>query len=290
MAGIRPDRLSVSDIKSRLLNVAHTSLYRLTIPVPSGVRTFVSQRGISTLDIDNISLLCTEANLPGSTLATHDVTNDYHGVSEKMVYRRMYDETADMTFYVDRDYKVVEFFESWIDYITGIGDTFTREEFKSPYVHHRMEYAENYKINFYLSKFEKDHHFNGSSKTLDYTFVYGFPISITAMPVSYDQSQVLKCNISFSFIRYVMQRSGTSDVSVIRNPNAPGVSELGQFDIGNDPRFEIPVTEFNTSKIGRTITNEYYNNGIIRGLTPSQQRQGPGQRQQDATNFTRDIA
>jgi len=226
MAGIRPDRLSISDIKSRLLNVAQTSLYRLTLPVPAGVRTFVSQRGINTLDIDNISLLCTEASLPGSTLATHDVTNDYHGVSEKMVYRRIYDETADMTFYVDRDYKVVEFFESWIDYAVGVGDVFTREEFKSPYAHHRAEYADNYKINLYLSKFERDHHFNGSSRTLDYTFVSAFPISIQAMPVSYDQSQILKCNVSFSFIRYVMQRSGSSLAPVKSNPNAPGVAEL----------------------------------------------------------------
>lgn len=91
-------------------------------------------------------------NLPGSALATHDVTNDYHGVSEKMVYRRMYDETADMTFYVDRDYKVVEFFESWIDYITGVND---RNLFENPYVNHRVAYANNYKVNFYLTKFEK---------------------------------------------------------------------------------------------------------------------------------------
>lgn len=226
MAGIRPENLRTSDIKSRLLNLSQTSLYRLTLPVPSGVRTFVSQRGISTFDIDNISLLCSEANLPGSTLATHDVTNDYHGVSEKMAYRRMYDESADMTFYVDRDYKVVEFFESWIDYISGVGDTFTRNQFESPYVHHRMEYADNYKINFYLTKFERDLHFNGSSRTLDYTFVHGFPISITSMPVSYDQGQILKCNISFSFIRYVMKRSGSSIAPINKNPNAPGVVEL----------------------------------------------------------------
>ena len=113
MAGIRPEKLRTSDIKSRLLNLAQTSLYRLTIPVPAAVSSFVSRRGVTPLDVDNISLLCSEANLPGSTLATHDVTNDYHGVSEKMVYRRLYDETADMTFYVDREYKVVEFFESW---------------------------------------------------------------------------------------------------------------------------------------------------------------------------------
>ena len=226
MAGVPPERLTVSDIKSRLLNLSQTSLYRLTIPVPSGVRSFVSQRGISTLDIDNISLLCSEANLPGSTLATHDVTNDYHGVSEKMAYRRMYDETADMTFYVDREYKVVEFFESWIDYISGVGDTFSRSQFESPYVHHRMAYADDYKINFYLTKFERDQHFGGSSRTLNYTFVYGFPISIQSMPVSYDQGQILKCNVSFSFIRYVMKRSGTSVAPIKTNPNAPGVPEL----------------------------------------------------------------
>lgn len=259
MAGIRPDRLTISDIKSRLLNVAQTSLYRLTLPVPATVRTFIAQRGINTLDIDNISLLCTEANLPGSTLATHDVTNDYHGVSEKMVYRRIYDETADMTFYVDRDYKVVEFFESWIDYSVGIGDVFTRNEFKSPYVHHRAEYADNYKINFYLSKFERDHHFNGSSRTLDYTFVSAFPISIQAMPVSYDQSQILKCNVSFSFIRYVMQRSGTSSVSVLRNSNAPGISELGQFTPGDEfinPQFGISSGTFSNNPLeGDEIIN-----------------------------------
>jgi hypothetical protein len=206
MAGIRPERLRTSDIKSRFLNLAQTSLYRLTLPVPSEVSSFISQRGVYPIDVNEISLLCCEANLPGSTLATHDVTNDYHGVSEKMVYRRLYDENADMTFYVDRDYKVIEFFESWIDFITGVGDTFTRQQFENPYVHHRMAYANQYKTNFYLTKFERDHHFNGSTRTLDYTFVYGFPISITSMPVSYDESQILKCNVSFSFIRYTVSR------------------------------------------------------------------------------------
>lgn len=276
MAGIRPDRLRTSDIKSRLLNLAQTSLYRLTIPVPPNVSSFASQRGVTPLDVDNVSLLCSEANLPGSSLATHDVTNDYHGVSEKMVYRRMYDETADMSFYVDREYKVVEFFESWIDYITGVGDVFSRNQFESPYVHHRMAYANDYKINFYLSKFEKDHHYSGSTRTLDYTFVHGFPISIQSMPVSYDQSQILKCNISFSFIRYVMKRSGSSSAPVVKNKNAPGVSELSKFEAREEfinPKFgvlEPSTSEFDTSKMTRTITNEYYNNF--------------GQNSQDATN------
>lgn len=287
MAGISPDNISISTVKSRLLNIAQTSLYRLTIPVPSAVSARARSKGVTSIDVDNISLLCSEANLPGSTLATHDVNNDYAGVSEKMAYRRMYDETLDLTFYVDRSYKVVEFFESWINYITGIDENFSRSAYKSPYVFHRMSYPDTYKINIYLSKFEKDHHFGGSTSTLDYTFVHAFPISITSMPVSYDESQLLKCNISFSFIRYVMERNGFSRVSGMNNSIAPGVPEIPFTEQAPTPR-QIP--EFNTDKMTRTITNEYYNNGIIRGRTPFDQRQGPGDRRQDATNFTRDIA
>ena len=43
--------------------------------------------------------------------------------------------------------------------------------------------------------------------TLDYTFVNAFPLSLTAIPVSYDGSEVLKCSASFNFIRYVMEKS-----------------------------------------------------------------------------------
>jgi hypothetical protein len=127
-----------------------------------------------------------------------------------------------------------------------------------------------------LTKFEKDHHYNGSTRTLDYTFVYGFPTSITAMPVSYDQSQILRCNVSFSFIRYVMKRSGVSVAPVEVNQNAPGVVELSKFESNREfinlqsGVLEPSVPEFNTTKITRTITNEYYNNF--------------GQNAQDATN------
>ena len=134
MAGVRPEKLTVSTIKSRLLNVAQSSLYRLTIPVPQAVRNTIP---LDNLDYDNINLLCSEATLPGSSLTTHDLTNDYHGVTEKMAYRRMYDETVGLTFYVDRNYKVIQMIEGWMDYITGVDNTKTYED---PYVSHRMAY------------------------------------------------------------------------------------------------------------------------------------------------------
>ena len=211
MAGVRPEKLTVSTIKSRLLNVAQSSLYRLTIPVPQAVRNTIP---LDNLDYDNINLLCSEATLPGSSLTTHDVTNDYHGVTEKMAYRRMYDETVGLTFYVDRDYKVIQLLEGWMDYITGIDN---KRTYKNPYASYRMSYPTTYKSNMFLTKFEKDQFKRDFSETrggtrttsrtvLDYTFVSAFPLSLTAIPVSYEDSQVLKCSVSFNFIRYVMER------------------------------------------------------------------------------------
>ena len=211
MAGILPEKLRVTDIKSRLLNVAQTSQYRLTLPVPSAVKSRVSD--LSGLDLDNVNLLCSEANLPGSSLATHDVTNDYQGVTEKMAYRRIYDDTLGLTFYVDRNYNVIRLFERWIDYISGITDP---EKYKSPFTNQRVAYPKTYKNDIFVTKFEKDHYSEESSVKkgiLEYTFVQAFPRDITAIPVSYEASQVLKCNVSFSFIRYVVEKRILNDVS-----------------------------------------------------------------------------
>ena len=205
MAGVRPEKLRVSDIKSRLLNVAQTSQYRLTLSVPAAVRSKVSD--LNGFDFDNISLSCSEANLPGSSLATHDVTNDYQGVTEKMAYRRIYDDVLGLTFYVDRNYNVIRLFERWIDYISGITDPGT---YKSPFTNQRVRYPKTYKNDIFVTKFERDHHSDQSSlkkNVLDYTFVQAFPRDITAIPVSYEASQVLKCNVSFSFIRYVVEEN-----------------------------------------------------------------------------------
>ena len=212
MGAVKPTKLSVSKIKSRLLNVSQSSLYRLTLSVPQAVR---NRLNLSSIDYDNISLLCCEAALPGSSLTTHEVNNDYHGVTEKMAYRRMYDEAIGLTFYVDRNYKVVELIETWMDYITGMGD---KDQYKKGYVGYRMAYPQSYKNNIYLTKFERDQ-FSRESKlirtSLDYTFVQAFRIALTAMPVSYEGSDALKCSASFNFIRYVTDKNTAASLQSI---------------------------------------------------------------------------
>lgn len=190
-------------------------------PAP-GLSSFAQFRGITGLDISKIELLCSDTNLPGSSLATHDVTNDYPGVTEKFAYRRIYDETIDFTFYVDSEYKVVEYIDTWMNYVTGQGTTFGNVDYVDRTKYYRMNYPNLYKTDgLYITKFEKD-----NSNFMTYQFIGAFPVNIVSMPVSYEASSILKCTASFSYIRYIRTRNNISYVSSARNSRSPGNPEV----------------------------------------------------------------
>lgn len=217
-SGPRPRTRSISDMKSLLMRPALTSHYVCQFSLPPGdIESWVNSkmRPYSyTGTQDLISLSCTEASLPGSTLATYDIDNDYHGVSEKHAYRRLYDDRADFTFYVDHDYRIIRFFEAWISYIVGesISDA---KSVKDKNYFYRVKFPDKYQTdNLYITKFERDTDTSGTM--LGYKFMQAFPVSINSMPVSYDQSQLLKCTVSFQYSRYVPEPIG-----VINNSSIP---------------------------------------------------------------------
>lgn len=276
--------VTMNALKSRILNPAMTSVYSVIIPQPSGLKAFLDGDIGITYDQELMELTCMEASLPGSSLATIEVNNDYMGITEKNAYRRMYDDTMDFTFMVTQDsnYQQIRFFDSWMRYIAREGFKDNVENTELFYT--RVRYPDEYQTQIQIAKYEKNLG-SGNETTvplLVYNFVDAFPKSINSTPVSYDASELLKVTVSFSYTRYYIKKDilKTDSSAPTLNPNAPG-----------NP--DVPPTQpstFNVDKLPRTITDEYYNNGIIRGTSPTQQRQGPGQRSQDATNFTRGIA
>ena len=206
MAGPIPNKVNTTVIKSRILNLAQTSVFQVKIQPPPDVVSFLSNTdaGISySQDGLDIELLCSGTNLPGQSLATHDQPNDYPGVTEKMVYRKIYDDRIDFTFMVDKQYNVIQFLEGWIDYCAGQGTTFNDNQYIDRTRFYRMNYPNKYKTDsVYITKFEKD----AKESYLTYQFVGAFPLSIVATPVSYESSSALRCTASFSFIRYVKKR------------------------------------------------------------------------------------
>ena len=123
MATPSPTKRKLSDLKATILAPALTSHFECHFNPPPAVNSWLSQKqgsGSGVTYVGNESfftLSCSEANLPGSQLATHEILNDFHGVTEKHAYRRQFDDRADFTFYVDREYNVIHLFENWISFI-----------------------------------------------------------------------------------------------------------------------------------------------------------------------------
>ena len=243
MGNVRPRPYKTSELKSRITNLAQTSVYQLKIQPPAGLFSLLKETG-RDLDYnragENLELLCDSAVLPGSSFATHEPTNDYAGVTEKMAYRRMYDGTLDLSFMVDRNYNVIEMLDGWLDFISGVGITGSRQSYKSRHVNYRMTYPEQYRTELYLTKFEKDVSYPDQfattvarstterPKQLLYTFVGAFPSSVTSTPVSYGPSDVLRVNVSFSYMRYVRERKNVN-INPYASVNSGLFSALADF-------------------------------------------------------------
>jgi len=205
-----------SDLKSRILNLAQTSVFQVKMQPPEAVMAHIRDNTDINYNEDgeDIELLCSDASLPGTSLSTHEITGQYRGVRERMAYRRMYDATTDFVFYVDHDYDVIEFFDSWVDYISGVGEGqyLSKDNAKSYAANYRMNYPNSYMTNVSIAKFEKDVstdkkiYDDGNKYYMNYTFVQAFPLNIISTPVSYQQSDVLRVTVSMAYQRYVREK------------------------------------------------------------------------------------
>ena len=192
-----PRVVRVSDVKANLLRPATTSHFEVEIPIIGALDKW---KGVGKQS--KINLMCSEASLPGSSLATFETNNDRTGVTERFVHRRIFDERIDFTFYVDAGlYQPIKFFEQWIDFITGAA-TEGENKLNNADYHYRMKYPNDYIADqgLKITKFEKDH-----QNPLTYEFIRSYPLSITSMPVSYDGSSLLKCSVSMTYVRYLIK-------------------------------------------------------------------------------------
>ena len=234
-----PKTRSVADIKANLLQPATTSHFDVLIGLPSSslgtrLRSFLGPKQ------EKLHLMCSEAVLPGSQLATTELNNDFTGVTERHAYRRIYDETIDLSFYVDAEnYLPIRFFEEWI---SGIVNEDQEEALAKNYFY-RVKFPDDYIADQGLKviKFEKDIETkrniagrsislpNKNAATLEYQFVRSFPRSITSMPVTYDASSLLKCSVQMTYTRYVVARSYGNTGGGVFNPFQQSQFNAGGF-------------------------------------------------------------
>ena len=192
------------DLVNKFLDIAQTSHYLVYFKPPGGVIDYVrTNKGVDwSAMAERINIRCFEAKLPTSNFATHDVTSDFMGVTEKMAYRRIYDDTFSVSLFIDQEYKILHFFEGWMDFIAGKqSNGVTNTGFKNFTNGTRMKYPSQYRTNaIELIKFDRS-----LDNAIKYSFIEGFPISMDSMEVSYGASDLLRMSVNFNFVRYVTE-------------------------------------------------------------------------------------
>ena len=210
MSTARPRR--ISEIKPIFGNLAQTSHYQVSFgSLPKLLQNHLSLRGVDWRFVaENAGLLCSSATLPSSSLGTSDIVGDVTGVSEKMAHTRIF-TSIDLTFYVDKEYKMIKFLEHWIEFISsGSGVRNTEQGY-----FFRMRYPKDYKSNTtQVLKFDRDYR-----NQIEYNFYGLFPMAMYSPTIAYNESQVLTVTASFSYERYVCGSIRSLDVSYLRDNN-----------------------------------------------------------------------
>ena len=224
---------TIDTIKATLLTPALTSHFDVQIPVPNGSLGTKLKNLLGT-NQDRLNIMCSDASLPGSSLATLELTNDYHGVTEKHAYRRIFEDRIDLTFYVDANgYIPIKFFETWMSEIMNEDS----DEARNKNYFYRSKYPDEYMADQGLKiiKFERDH-----NRSMEYEFFRTFPLAINSMPVTYDASSLLKCTVSMCYIRYILKK-----------PSSPTTQQPGPRGntIGDMARFNSRSQAFNSGQL-----------------------------------------
>lgn len=228
------------DFLSRFSSLAQTNQYQVTFGISANVSTpsdgggqgepitslkdFLVQRGLDVgFQLEQSGIMATSAQLPGSFFATTENAAHYYGVTQKNAYRRTFDD-ASFTFYVDSEYRQIQFLEAWMDYISSSNPQGQLENGAAKNAFYEFNYPDNYKHSIYLTKFNKDVDRNDM---ITYTFINAFPTNISSMEVSYGAASLLQCTCSFTYDRYVVDKPARVQTTLGETASSQGLGSFG---------------------------------------------------------------
>ena len=198
----RPKKYPINDIRSRFQTVAIDNKYQVFMEPNLNVYNAAAKAGISRRFIDeDLGLYASEAVLPGSSFADVEVSGDRQGITERMPFKRIYDDVT-LTFMVDRKYKVLKYFEAWMQLINPLHG---QAGGKADNQIMTLNYPKDYKCTMSVVKFNKDYFKRSNPSYVYYCFIRSWPLSISSVPVNYESGSVLKLNVTFRYERYVME-------------------------------------------------------------------------------------
>ena len=115
--------ITMPEVKSLIGGLAQTNHYivtfsSLTPAIETYLRRYCGVRDLRRFLATQSGILCSEASLPTSNLATAEVKDTFMGIPQEFAHTRLYTD-LDFTFYIDEDYTLLKIFEGWMEYISS---------------------------------------------------------------------------------------------------------------------------------------------------------------------------
>jgi len=199
-----------------------------------------------------LSLFCSEAVLPGSTIETAEVRGLKQGVVQNYATYRSYPDVT-LTWYSQQDYYTNDIFNAWMEFISPTrieggkyGDS-SRTRRNDAASYRRMKYPSSYKCDMEITAFSKNLleketrlEEKGSPQfpnSITYYLQNLFPTNIVASPLAYGKSELVKTSVTFKYEYYYVDRTSRSGETFkvsdsgnnIRNVPQPEATDLESF-------------------------------------------------------------
>ena len=199
-----------------------------------------------------LSLFCSEAVLPGSTIETAEVRGLRQGVAQNYATFRSYPDIT-LTWYSQQDYYTNDIFNAWMEFISPTrieggkyGDS-SRTRRNDAASYRRMKYPSSYKCDMEITAFSKNLleketrlEEKGSPQfpsSITYYLQNLFPTNIVASPLAYGKSELVKTSVTFKYEYYYVDRTSRSGETFkvsdsgnnIRNVPQPEATDLESF-------------------------------------------------------------
>lgn len=180
--------------------------------------------GYNTTEENSVDFLAYEAVLPGTSYEITQVFGDRQGITETFANKRVY-PPVDVSFYIDNEYSILRFFETWMADISpnkGVtGNSY--QKFLYP-----ETTGNGYKKEVIIYKFERVYRepnqrlveagvYGMPKIRCSYTLRNAYPVNLISVPISYEGANVLRTTVTFNYDVYAFKKFGESG-----EINAPG--------------------------------------------------------------------
>lgn len=168
----------------------------------------------------DLPFICRSVSIPGMDITTVDIKPQGWGRTEKRA-SDFAKSNITLTFMVDSDFRVKQFFHMWIQTIVNYnymrGDLSEDPSNKLPY---ELDYKDNYSGVIQIEVFSENKDTNGNARSYIYQFDKTFPVAIGSIETAWEnQAEIMLITVSFAYD--TISVSGMNETSLSSRASSP---------------------------------------------------------------------